>query len=135
MSPPSNKGVKMFELAQFDVFTPDIKKGGCGHWRFICMCWQALGRGGMECVGGTWEWSSTSSEIMGIGGFDPWAANRGAYAGLVHGIASRPNSKSKPPATPATRGPLRPHPPNPWDVFAKAQGAISPTLDMQGTVC
>ena len=72
---------------------------------------------------------------MGIGGFDPSAANRGAYAGLVHGIASRPKSKPRTPAAPATGGPPQPHPPNPRDAFAKALGAISPTLDMQGTVC
>ena len=51
--PPSEKGVKMFELAQLNVFTPDVKKGG-GHWRFIAHCWQAMGLGGMECVGRTW---------------------------------------------------------------------------------
>ena len=28
--PPSDKGVKMFEMGQFNVFTPDVKKGG-GH--------------------------------------------------------------------------------------------------------
>ena len=59
----------------------------------------------MECVGRTWEWSPAWSEIMGIGGFDPLAANRGAYAGLVHGIASHPKSKPKTPAAPATGGP------------------------------
>ena len=26
-------------LAQFNVVTPDVKQGGDGHWRFICMCW------------------------------------------------------------------------------------------------
>ena len=29
--PPSEKGVKMFELAQLNVFTPDVKKGGASH--------------------------------------------------------------------------------------------------------
>ena len=27
-TPPSEKGVKMFELAQLNLFTPDVKKGG-----------------------------------------------------------------------------------------------------------
>ena len=72
---------------------------------------------------------------MEIEGFDPSAANRGAYAGLVHGIASHPKPKPKVPATPATEGALQLHPPNPRDAFAKALGAISPALDRQGTEC
>ena len=56
------------------------------------------------------------------------------YAGVVHGIASRPKSKPKPAAAPAG-GPPQPPPPNPADAFAKALGAISPALDRQGTVC
>ena len=72
---------------------------------------------------------------MGIGGIDPSAATRGAYARLVHSIASRPESKAKAPTTPATGGSLQPHPRNPRDAFAKALGAISPSLDRQGTVC
>ena len=125
----------MFELAQFNVFTPDVKKRGGGALavhRHVLAC---DGTRGMECVGRTWEWSPAWSEIMGIGGFDSSAAYRGAYAGLVHGIASRPKSKSKTPAAPATRRTPQPHPPNPQDVFVKALRAISPTLDMQGTVC
>ena len=72
---------------------------------------------------------------MDMGGLHPAAANRGAYAGLVHGIDSRPKSKPKPAATPATGGPPQPHPPNHRDAFAKALGAISPALDRQGMVC
>ena len=60
----------------------------------------------------------TWSAIMEIGGFDPSAANRVAYAGLMHGISSRPKPKPKVPATPATGGPPHPHPPNPRDAFA-----------------
>ena len=38
--PPSEKGVKMFELAQLNLFTPEVRKGGgASHWRFIGMCW------------------------------------------------------------------------------------------------
>ena len=40
-APPSDKGVQMFELAPFNVFTPDVKTGGARHFRFLCMCWQA----------------------------------------------------------------------------------------------
>ena len=125
----------MFELAQHNLFTQEVKKGGARHWRFIAMCRQALGLGRMQFARRTLTWTPTRSAIMEMGGFDPAAANRGAYARWVHGIAFRPKSKSKPPATPATGTLPQPHPPNPRNAFAKALGAISPALDRQGTVC
>ena len=37
--PPLEKGPKMFQLAQLNLFTPEKKKGGGGtHWRFIANC-------------------------------------------------------------------------------------------------
>ena len=42
-APHSDKGVKMFELTQFNVFTPDVKKGGRG-----------IG-GSSPCVGRQWD--------------------------------------------------------------------------------
>ena len=124
----------MFELAQTNLFIPKRKRGGGTHWRFVPNCWQGLGLGGIECARKAWTWTPTWSALMDFGGFNPEAANRGAYAGAVHGIASRPKSKPKPAATPAG-GPPLPHPPNPRDAFTKALGAISPALDRQGTVC
>ena len=97
--PLFDKGLKMFEIAQFSVFTPDVKKGGAHHFRFFCGCWQAMGLGGMHIAGRTWEWSPTWWEIIGVGGFAPSVANRRAYAGWVHGTASRP--KPKTPSKPA----------------------------------
>ena len=97
-----------------------------------------LGSHGTGGYGVCWEDVGVVPDVVGdhgIGGFDPSAANCGAYAGLVHGITSRSKSKPKTPAAPTTGGPPQPHPPNPQDPFAKAPGAISPTLDMQGTVC
>ena len=44
-SPPSDKGVKMFELARFNIFTRGVNKAGAGHFRFVCMCWHAIGLG------------------------------------------------------------------------------------------
>ena len=124
----------MFELAQTNIFTPERKKGGANHWRFVAHCWQGLGLGGVEWVGKAWVWTPTWSALLDFGGFSPEAANRGVYAGVVHGIATRPKPKPKPAAAPAG-GPPQPHPPNPADAFAKALGAISPALDRQGTVC
>ena len=126
--PASDKGVKMFELAQFNIFNPDVKKAGAGHFPFVCMCWQAMGLGGMQSVGRTWEWSPTWSELTAVEGFDPSAANRGAYAEFVHGIASDPKAKPKTPAAPRNRRTPQSHPANPRDTFC-------PTFDTQGTVC
>ena len=112
-APPSERRVKMFDLAQINVCTPEVRKGGASHWRCIAMCWQAMGLGGMECVGRTWTWTATWSAIMRIRGCDPLASNRGAYAGLVCGIASCPQPKPMVPATPATGGLPQPHAPQP----------------------
>ena len=101
-------GVKMFQLAQTNIFGPERKKGGGTHWRFVANCWHGLGLGGMEYAGKTW--TPTWSALLDFGGFNPEAANRGAYAGVVHGITSRPKSKPKPAATPVG-GPPQPHPP------------------------
>ena len=80
-----------------------------------------------------WHWSPTWLEVMGAGGFDPAAANRGVYAGVVQGITSHP--KPRPQPRPAAGGPHQLHSPNPQDALTKALGAIRPNLDMQGTVC
>ena len=90
--------------------------------------------GGVEWVEKAWVWTPTWSALLDFGGFNPEAAHRGVYAGVVHGIASRPKSKSTPAAAPAGGCP-QPHPLNPADAFAKALGAISPALDGQGTIC
>ena len=45
-APPPERGVKMFELAQTNIFTPEQKKGGDIHWQFVAHCWQGLGLGG-----------------------------------------------------------------------------------------
>ena len=124
----------MFELAQTNIFTPERKKEGATHWRFVAHCWQGLGLGGVEWVGKAWNWTPTWSALMDFGGSNPEAAKRGVYAGVVHGIATRPKPKPKPAAAP-TSGPPQPHPCNPADAFAKALGAISPALGRQGTVC
>ena len=89
----------------------------------------------MEFAGSTWTWMPPWCAIMEGGAFELSAANRGAYAALVHGIASCPQPKPKVPATPATGGPRWPHPPNPRDTFDKAVWAVSRALDRQSTVC
>ena len=99
--PPPEMGVKMFELAQTNLFTAERKKGGATHWPFVANCWQGLGLGGIEYAGKALTWTRTRSVLMDFGGFNPEAANQGAHAWVVHGIASRPKSKPKPAATPA----------------------------------
>ena len=41
------RGVEMFQLVQTNIFTPERKKGGGTHWRFVAHCWQGLGLGGV----------------------------------------------------------------------------------------
>ena len=122
----------MFELAQTNIFRPERKKGGGTHWRFVTHCWQGLGLGGVEWVGKAWVWTLTWLALLDFGGFNPEASNRGVYAGVVHGIASRPKSKPKPaaaslgaprsctPPTPRTPSPRHwgPSPP-PWTAKAR----------------
>ena len=112
----------MFEFAQLNLFTPEVRKGGGEPLAIDRHVLAGAGTGRMEFAGRTRAWTPTWSAIMEMGGFDPSAANRGAYAGLVHGITSRPKPKPNVPATPATRGPLQPHPPNHRDAVAKALG-------------
>ena len=52
-------GVKMFELAQTHIFTPERKKGGATHWRFVAHCLQGLGLGGVDWVGRAGVWTAT----------------------------------------------------------------------------
>ena len=102
----------MFELAQTNIFTPERKKGGTTHWRFLAHCWQGLGLGGVEWLGKAWVWTPTWSALLDFGAFNPEVANRGVYAGVVHGIATGPKPKPKPAAAPAGAPPA-PQPPNP----------------------
>ena len=87
---------------------------------------------GVEWVGKAWVWTPNRSALLDFGGFNPEAANWGVYAGVVHGIASRPKSKPKPaqpplgpprsrtPPTPRTPSPRHwgPSPP-PWTAKAR----------------
>ena len=113
--PPPEKGVNTFQLAQTNIFNLERKKGGGTHWRFFANCWQGVGLGGVGYVGKAWTWTPTWSALMDFGGFNPEAANRGAYAGLVHDIASRPKTKPKPAAlgAPCNRTPATPGTPSP----------------------
>ena len=133
---PPAAGWKMFELAQLNSFTLDCVKCGAPHYRFVAHCWAGLGLGGMEWKGRTWSFTPEWSAILGFGGFDPHASNRGAYSGVVAGIASRPKRKHtpKPGAGPVAEPAVAPHG-GPQDAFLKALGAMQPTLDQRGTVC
>ena len=70
---------------------------------------------------------------MHFRGFNPEAANRGAYGGVLQGIASRQSPGPSPPQPPL--GPPRSRiPQDSQDAFANALGAISPAVHCQGTV-
>ena len=104
--------VKMLQLAQTNLFTPERKKGGGGgtHWRFVANCWQGLGLGGIEYAGKSWTWTPTWLALMDFVGFSPEAANRGAYAGVpfrggggAHLPPSLPRPRQLQVASPTTR--------------------------------
>ena len=114
--PPPQRGVKMFELPQTNIFTPERKKGGGGtHWRFVAHSWQGLGLGGVEWVGKAWVWTPTWLALLDFGGFNPEA-----HRGLCRGGArhrhpaqaqaqARRSPRWRPPAAapPQPRGRLR----------------------------
>ena len=81
--------------------------------------------GGVDWMGKAWVWTMTWSGLVDFGGFNPQAPNRGAYAGLVHGIASRPRSKPKPAATPG-EGPPAAAPPQPPGRLRQGPGGHLP---------
>ena len=53
--PPSDNGVKMFDTAQFNFFTPYDKKGAAQCFRFVWHCWEVMGLGGMHVARMTLE--------------------------------------------------------------------------------
>ena len=61
----------MYVLVQYNVLTPEVKKAGAPHLRFLCHSWGMLGFGGMQAEGRTLAWVPTWSELLGVGGFDP----------------------------------------------------------------
>ena len=79
--PPPEMGLKMFELAQTNMFDPERKKGGATQWRFVPHCWQGLGLGGVDWVGKAWVW--TYGNVPGVGDtrYVPWA--QGGNGGTV----------------------------------------------------
>ena len=95
--------MKKFEKHQYNVFGPDVKKGGAGQVRFLCIRWQVMALGGMQSSRRKWAWSPTWSEIMGVGGFNLSAGNPGAHA----------KPKPKTPSQPALGGGGAAGPPQP----------------------
>ena len=123
--PPRNGGEDVRVGANQHLHPRAEKRGGGAHWRFVAKCWQGLGLGGIEYAGKAWTWTPTWSVLMDFGGFNPEAANRGVYAGVVNGIAYWPKCKPKPAATPA-RGHPQPHPPTPGTPSPRPRGASPP---------
>ena len=132
--PPPERGVKSLSWHKPTSSPPSGKRGGATTGDSSPTAGRGWAGGGLSGLGKAWVWTPTWSALLDFGGFSPEAANRGVYAGVVHGITTRPKPKPKPAAAPVG-GPPQPHPPNPVDAFAKALGAISPALDRQGTVC
>ena len=95
--PPPEKGVKMFELAQFKLFTPEKKKGGGTHRRFIGNCWQAWGLGGIEFAGRTWNWKPNLVGVDGHGGVRPGGGQPGGICrvGARHRLPAQVQAQAR----------------------------------------
>ena len=118
--PPHEMGVKMFELAQTNILSPERKKGGATNRRFVANCWKGLGLGGGLSMPGRSGPGRRPGCADGLRG-----SNRGSYARVVHGIASRPKSKPKPAATPLG-GPRSRTPPTHGTPSPRPWGPSSP---------
>ena len=111
MGRPSGAAVKTFELAQFNVFTPRLRRLVPTTNASFAPVWG-------HCA---WRGWRLRLQVMRVGRFDQTAANRGAYGGLIRGTASRPKALNKPAAAAAKRAP---QPLTPRKAFRKALRAI-----------
>ena len=127
--PSLEKGVKMIELAQLNLFTPEVKKGGASHWRFIAMCWQALGLGGDGVCGEDLNLDADLVGALGDAGVQPAGGQTAGVCriGAWHRLPAQVQAQARrnprnwgppaaaPPPTPGTPSP-RPWGPSapPW---------------------
>ena len=109
---PPEKGVKMFELAQLNLFTPEVKRGGGSHWRFIAMCWQALGLGGVDC-GEDLDLDADLVGAHGDGGVRPGGGQLGGVCqiGARHRLPAQVQAQAR--RNPRKWGPPAAAPPQP----------------------
>ena len=131
---PPEMGVKMFESAQLNLFTPRGKMGGhplAIYHQLLAGVW----------LGGDGVWGEDLSLYADVIGADGHGGVRSA-GGEPEGVC-RDGARHRLPAQVLAKarrnrrnlGPPAPAPPQPRDAFAKALGAIPPALDRQGTVC
>ena len=76
--PPPEMGVKMFELAQTNLFTPERKKGGGGHPLAIHP--RLMAGAGFGGDGVCWEGLDLDADLVGAdghGGFQPGGGDPG----------------------------------------------------------
>ena len=130
--PPSDKGVKMFESAQFNVFTTGVKKWG--GWAFRVPLHVLAGHG-------TWG-HAVGREDVGVvpdavGDHRDWGLRPvGRQPGGICEIGARhhlrPQAQAQTSAAPATGGPNRTWvprshiPPTPWTPSPRSWGRSSP---------
>ena len=124
----------MFELAQLNLFTPEKKKGGGHPLAIHRQLLVGAGTRGDGVCGKDLNVDADPVGAHGHGGVRPGGGQPG-YAGLMHGIASRPKSKPKVAATPATGGPPQPHPPNLRPSQPRAHPCHPPRVPPEGERC
>ena len=130
--PPLEMRVKMFELVQTNIFTPQRKRGGGTHWRFIAHDGRGWAWGGLIGWGRPGSRRRPGRRCWTSGGSTPRRRTGGRMPGWCTASHSGLSPSPSPPQTPP---PPATAPPNPLYAFATDLGALSPALDRQGTVC
>ena len=126
----------MFELAQLNLFTPEVRRGGGKPLAIHRHVLAGAGTGGGGVCGEDLYLDADVVGDHGDGGVRPVGGQPGGICriGARHHLSPQAQGQSsRSPrnwGTPAAAPPL-----NPRDAFAKALGAISPALDRQGMVC
>ena len=114
VAPHSDKEVKMFEMAQLNVFNRVIKKGGVQHFRCLCSCWQAMGLRGVHTAQRRWERRGRRS--WGLADSTRWRPTRGRMLDWCTASPPAPNPRllaTPQPVAPRIRTPATPGTPSP----------------------
>ena len=122
--PPPKMGVKMFELAQTNIFTPERKRGGPPTGNSLPAACRGWAWGGVEYAGKAWTWTPTWSALMDFKEFQPRGGEPGGVCrgGARHRLPAQVQAQARrnprwgpPAATPLRQGPgghlRRPGPP------------------------
>ena len=132
--PPPKRGVKMFQLAQINLFTPERKSGGGHPLAIRCQLLAGSGLRGDRSCGAGLDLDADLVSADGHGEFQPGGGEAGGVSrgGARHRLPAPAQAQAR--RNPRGGAPAA-APSHPRDAFAKAVGAISAAPDRRGTVC